>query len=205
MNQNDIKTIRQDLDLIENKYQVLGSVMNDPKKDWVFYSIEELKEILREILSLHEADLKKAINWSNIELNRLSANGNFGIDQLTFGWHDLAYKANRVLMMKEYLPELIKRRQRDIDEVLKDIEDVRELITKSYDSDKDPLVRISLEKLDKKIGPVFRDVGTEMSELKRYLEENQKLLPRVKNKLRKWFKLADQQASVRVASRHLKK
>lgn len=205
MNQQDITNIRQDLDLIEEKYQVLGSAMNDPKKSWVFYTIEELKEILREINLLHKADLKKAINWSNIELNRLAGNRDFGIDQFTYGWHDLAYKANKVLMIKEYLPELIKRRQRDIDEVLKDIEDVKELISNSYESDTDPLVQSSLERLNKKIPPVFRDVSTEMIELKRHLEENQKLVPRIKNKFRKWFKLADQQASIRVASRYLKK
>jgi hypothetical protein len=208
MNQRDIKNIREDLDRIESKYQVLGSAMNNPKYSWNFYSIEDLKDILKEVDSFHKADLQKAQSWANIELNRISTPGSFGIDQLNFGWHDLIYKTNKVLMIKEYLPELIKKRERDRDEVLEDIKDVRELVAKSYESDSDPLVRLSLERLTKKITrlkPVFKDVTEEMSELKRDLERAQEFLPKVKNKLRKWFRLADQQASIRVASRHLKK
>lgn len=182
--------------------------MNNPKYSWNFYSIEDLKDILKEIDSFHKADLKKAQSWANIELNRISTPGDYGIDQLNFGWHDLIYKTDKVLMIKKYLPELIKKRERDRDEVLEDIKDVRELVAKSYESDSDPLVRLSLENLTKKITrlkPVFKDVTEEMSELKRDLERSQELLPKVKNKLRKWFRLADQQASMRVASRHLKK
>jgi hypothetical protein len=208
MNQRDIKNIREDLDRIESKYQVLGSAMNNPKYSWNFYSIEDLKDILKEVDSFHKADLQKAQSWANIELNRISTPGSFGIDQLNFGWHDLIYKTNKVLMIKEYLPELIKKRERDRDEVLEDIKDVRELVAKSYESDSDPLVRLSLERLTKKITrlkPVFKDVTEEMSELKRDLERAQEFLPKVKNKLRKWFRLADQQASIRVSSRHLKK
>jgi len=180
--------------------------MSPPQRSLNFYSIEELEEVLRLIRSFKTTVLEKAIRWSNIELDR---EGGFGIDQGNIIWHDLISKAGGVLKLHDKMPDLIRERKGERDFVLNAIEVARSHIEENsetyYNVEMAESLLEQISSLLEDSRYIVKDVSVELSELKRDLEKSKEFFPRMKRKFKKLFRLADQQASMRVASRQLKK